>query len=151
MNSDRITQIGVFAAIAHELDLMRNKGLFRISFINESADDGSGLPGDTQLLVFRMFQEIFNNIIKHAAAKFVMVTVTRVPDGRFSLCIADNGKGFDLPSTEKNGKVYNGVGLRSLASRAGLFGGNIEIKSVLQEGTTITIFIPEVNDPIPKK
>lgn len=147
MNSDRITQIGVFAAIRHELGLMERKGLFEILFTNESADDGSGIPGETQLLVFRMFQEIFNNIIKHAFATLVTVVVEYQDDSSFCLRIADNGNGFEIIPGENKEKGYNGVGLRSLQSRARLFGGKLEISSILQQGTTITISIPLADDP----
>jgi len=141
LNSDRITEIGVFAALLYELRLMAQKGLFTISIINDAELDGKQLSKETQLLVFRMFQEMCNNIIKHAQATEVAVSITEKEDG-IILLVKDNGIGFDFKPSAGNSSAYNGVGLRSLQSRVTLFKGNIAIDSILHEGTSISIFIP---------
>lgn len=141
LNSDRITEIGVFAAITHELKLMSQKGLFKASVTNESLEDGKSLPKETQLLVFRMFQEMCNNIIKHAKATLVTVSIEEKENG-LCLSVKDNGVGFDFKPAEGEQSSFNGVGLRSLQSRVNLFRGSIHIDSILHEGTTISIFIP---------
>jgi two-component system NarL family sensor kinase len=141
LNSDRITEIGVFTAISHELKLMSQKSLFKTKISNESGYDGKELQKETQLLVFRMFQEMCNNIIKHAKATVVSVSVTEVENG-FNLSVKDNGIGFEFKPAGGEQSAYNGVGLRSLQSRVNLFRGTINIESILHEGTAISIFIP---------
>jgi two-component system NarL family sensor kinase len=141
LNSDRITELGVFAAISYELRLFSQKGLFSIEIINDQDLDGKTLPKETQLLVFRMFQEMCNNIIKHAKASRITASVTE-KQGGIELRVADNGVGFDFAPAAGDQSSYNGVGLRSLQSRVNLFKGSITIDSILHEGTAITIFIP---------
>lgn len=141
LNSDRITEIGVFAAITHELKLMSQKGLFQSAIINQNPIDGKSLPKETQLLLFRMFQEMCNNIIKHAKATLVTVSVEENESG-LQLSVKDNGIGFEFNPAAGEQSAFNGVGLRSLQSRVNLFRGSIHIDSILHEGTTISIFIP---------
>lgn len=148
LNSDRITELGVFAAIRQELRLLSQKKLFETFFENETAGTGETLPKETQLLVFRMFQEITNNIIKHAKASEVRVTVQEQEQG-IELSVKDNGVGFNFSVSEEKKSEYNGVGLRSLQSRVNLFKGQLHIHSVLQEGTSISIFIPSATAGFP--
>jgi two-component system NarL family sensor kinase len=142
LNSDRISDIGVFAAITHELQLMEQKKLFSVLVRNPLEISGKNLPKETQLLVFRMFQEIGSNIIKHAGATRVGLTIEQQTNG-YHLQIEDNGKGFEFTPSSTAQSDYNGVGLRSLQSRVNLFKGTIQIHSILQQGTTISIFIPQ--------
>jgi two-component system NarL family sensor kinase len=142
LNSDRISDIGVFAAIAHELQLMEQKKLFNASVPDPLEISGKSLAKETQLLVFRMFQEIASNIIKHAGATKVSFTIAQQKNG-YQLQIEDNGKGFDFTPSSDAKSDYNGVGLRSLQSRVNLFKGTIQIHSILQQGTSISIFIPQ--------
>jgi two-component system NarL family sensor kinase len=141
LNSDRITEIGVFSAITYELKLMSQKKLFQTEVINEHDNDGKQLRKETQLLVFRMFQEMCNNIIKHAKASLVTVSIVEEKNG-ICLSVKDNGVGFEFKPSNGEQSSYNGVGLRSLQSRANLFRGSITIDSILHEGTAISIFIP---------
>ncbi len=141
LHSDRITEMGVFAAIKYELRLFSQKKIFNIEISDNYENEGKWLPKETQLLVFRMFQEIINNIIKHAKAAKVVLSLEKDSSGIY-LKISDNGVGFKMQPKENGKSDYNGVGLRSLQSRVTLFNGKIEFNSILNEGTTISIFIP---------
>ncbi len=137
LHSDRITEIGVFTAIKYELNLLKEKGLYQVSFEDNSSLEEKLLPKETQLVIFRMYQEISKNIIKHARADSIHFSITDL-DGGVELTIADNGIGFDT----KVDNVFNGVGMRSLQSRIKLIRGSLSITSLLQKGTRIGIFIP---------
>lgn len=141
LNSDRITDLGVLRSIKQELKLYAAKGIFKVELTDPDDLSGSDLPKETQLLVFRMFQEITNNIIKHANAGLVQFSIEK-GDSAIHLEIIDDGIGFDYQSTETTSSKYQGVGLRSLQSRAAFFNGKVTIQSILQKGTTINIFIP---------
>jgi signal transduction histidine kinase len=141
MNSDRITEMGVIMAMIDDLGFMEKKGLFEVRFECIENYTGKNWPRETQLLVFRMFQEICSNIIKHAQAGTVELKVAKVAHG-IEVIIIDNGVGFDFQPIENQQSFYNGVGLRSLQTRAQYFNGKISIKSLLNSGTTIVIFIP---------
>ena len=85
-----------------------------------------------EIFIYRMSQEIFNNIIKHAHASEVEVFIN-VIDHSFILRITDNGKGF-LVSED-----ISGSGLINLKERCEIIGAKLEIESELNRGTQITI------------
>lgn len=142
LNSDRISELGVFECILREANLLQQKELFDISIVNQIEDTGKSLAKETQLLVFRMFQEICSNIIKHASATRVEINL-KYKSKFIQLKISDNGKGFENQINNGGDSTYNGIGLRSMHSRTKLFGGELIIDSALQKGTSISIFIPK--------
>lgn len=83
-----------------------------------------------ELTVYRIIQELVNNVLKHARATEMLVQVLRRAD-RLYLTVEDNGRGFD-PSL-----VGQGQGLSNLRSRTEYLQGKLEIASQPQEGTTI--------------
>jgi len=141
LHSDRITEIGVFTAIKYELELLAQKGIYKVAIEDTLTDEEIALPKETQLVLFRMFQEISKNIIKHSKATQIGLVI-RKKDNGIEMQIKDNGIGFDATGSQNIGSLKNGVGMRSLQSRISLIKGNIAVKSVLQEGTSISIFIP---------
>lgn len=142
LHSDRITDMGVFAAIAYELNLLKQKGLYEVTINNQVPGKESLLPKETQLILFRMYQEIIKNIIKHANATLIQLCIEQKEKG-IELVIKDNGVGFSFPEKTAIGMGgFNGVGMRSLHTRIALFKGDINVQSILQEGTSISIFIP---------
>lgn len=90
---------------------------------------------DLQINVYRIFQEAFNNIVKHAVAKRVKINVS-VENSMIELRITDDGIGFN-PSIKSEG-----LGLTGIRERVNLMKGNIEIRSEHGKGTTLSIVIP---------
>ncbi len=86
--------------------------------------------------VVQLAREALSNVGRHADATTCRVTLRRDADGRASLEIDDDGHGFDrtLPTT--------GMGLGNLAERVTSIGGELQIRSVAGEGTTVTALIP---------
>lgn len=142
LNSDRISELGVFECIFREVILFQQKGLFDVSINDRIENSGKTLAKETQLLIFRMFQEIISNIIKHAGATKIEISL-EYKDKFIQLTITDNGEGFENTINRGGDSTYNGIGLRSLQSRTKLFGGELFIDSTLQKGTSISIFIPK--------
>ena len=91
----------------------------------------------TEVLLYRIIQEITNNIVKHAAAKKAWIQIFEHP-ASIQILIEDNGIGFDLSKVKGNG-----LGLKSLESRVDFLKGSIEIDSRIQQGTSITINVPK--------
>jgi PAS domain S-box-containing protein len=84
--------------------------------------------------VFRIFQEALTNILRHAHASNVDVTMTK--EGReFVLTVSDNGRG--ITTVEKSG-----LGILGMQERARLVGGKLAIQGVDGAGTTITLRVP---------
>jgi len=91
---------------------------------------------ETQKIMFyRIAQELTQNVVKHAAAKKILLQLTWSSDA-VQLIVEDDGTGFD---TEKASK---GVGLRSIASRIQYLNGTVDFDSEKNVGTTVTVIAP---------
>ncbi len=105
---------------------------------------GKRLGNDTETHLYRIIQEALNNIAKHADAKCVNVLLER-RENNVILIAEDDGIGFD-PSREKTLGKPGGLGLIGMQERAVLIGGGIEIESAPDNGTTIYVRVPMVNN-----
>ncbi|MBK8599259.1 MAG: hypothetical protein IPN80_00730 [Flavobacterium sp.] len=85
--------------------------------------------------IFRMLQEAFQNIVKHAQAKNIIISILK-NENQLLLEIFDDGVGFSLKQKKK------GIGLQNIFSRAKQCNGKAEINSEVGTGTTIRITIP---------
>ncbi|MCK9421162.1 MAG: sensor histidine kinase [Bacteroidales bacterium] len=103
----------------------------------EAKGNFDDLDKKTKTYLYRLTQEAISNIVKHAEASMVNVTLVREKEA-LTLIIHDDGKGF---SVEKAGKE-GGNGIHNMRVRASLLQGQIEIRSVRGEGTTITLKVP---------
>ncbi|HSZ32443.1 MAG TPA: two-component regulator propeller domain-containing protein [Puia sp.] len=93
------------------------------------------LQKDYELALYRITQELINNILKHADAKNISLQ-TGLRDDKIVLIIEDDGKGFDVNQQRE------GYGLKNLETRTKLLNGKIIIESIPGKGTTTLIEIP---------
>ena len=89
------------------------------------------LPSEDKLSLFRIVQEAFQNIAKHAFATEVIFKLTK-RGNRLSLSIKDNGVGFDLKKIKK--KKGKGIGQMLIKERVLSLGGSLNVVSVLDQG-----------------
>jgi len=94
------------------------------------------LKDQLELELYKMTQEIMDNIIKHANASHVLVQINQYSD-EVHLIIEDDGRGYDPELTRPGGN-----GLENLRNRTKLLNGEIDIYSKIREGTSISINIP---------
>jgi PAS domain S-box-containing protein len=94
------------------------------------------IPEILKIIIFRIVQEALNNVAKHSGAEWVDIVLVR-NDEQIELKITDDGKGFDTCSALQNSAVS--LGLTSMRERAEITGGELSIKSVIDEGTTIEV------------
>ena len=92
-------------------------------------------PLEVELACFRVLQEALSNILRHAQASEVWVRLRQSAD-ELSLCIRDNGKGFDINALPTGEKRMN-LGLLGLEQRAKHKGGMLEINSTPGAGTEV--------------
>lgn len=98
--------------------------------------------------VLRIFQEALTNVLRHAQATRVDVSMDEM-EGNFVLRISDNGRG--ITEDEKSGQRT--LGLLGMRERAHLVGGEVEISGVVGKGTVVSVRIPisgRVNYPEPR-
>jgi signal transduction histidine kinase len=90
------------------------------------------IPVDVRIALYRITQEAFNNILKHAKATKADVYLSYKSD-RLELTVCDNGQGFDFVRTT------SGIGMNSMRERAEAIGATLQIKGTPGEGTQVTV------------
>jgi signal transduction histidine kinase/FixJ family two-component response regulator len=95
------------------------------------------VPEPLKIIILRIVQESFNNIIKYSQAKTVTLSLLKNGD-TIRLCVNDDGIGFD---PDKG--LCTGIGLMSMKERAELSGGVFYLKSSKGQGTTVTVSWPQ--------
>ena len=98
------------------------------------------LPEMVETALFRITQEAFNNVIKHARAAHVSVAVVKSAEF-IQLTIADNGQGFDPRAVRFSEKAQK-WGLVNMRERSEALGGQFQIESELTKGTRLRVEIP---------
>lgn len=101
---------------------------------NFSGEQEQKLDKIKKLHIFRIFQEVMTNIIKHAQANSIEITL-QLTNELLSLLIKDDGIGFDTQ------KLKKGLGSKNLELRTQLLKGDYHITSVPNQGTTFTLTI----------
>jgi two-component system, NarL family, sensor kinase len=99
------------------------------------------LPDHIELALYRIAQECLQNVVKHANARTGRLTFA-VDDGTARLEIVDDGIGFDTFEHPLGGDEMGGYGLLSMAERAEIVGGRLNIRSRPGAGTAVTATIP---------
>jgi PAS domain S-box-containing protein len=102
----------------------------------------TSLSAEQQTALFRIFQEALTNIVRHAQASAVQVTLTE-RDGRFELRIRDNGRGI----TEAERTDPRAIGLLGMRERAALVGGAFTILGRRGKGTVVSIQVSVTRPP----
>jgi len=95
------------------------------------------LPEPHAMALFHICQEALANIAKHAEAKNVQISLWTTED-RMLMEISDDGNGFDMQKMNRT----LGHGLANMQTRAHTVGGEVDISSVLNEGSTILVWVP---------
>jgi two-component system sensor histidine kinase UhpB len=93
------------------------------------------IEDELKLNIYRIIQEQTNNIVKHAAAKNVKVSISTIGNDLF-VGISDDGKGFDPDKKRK------GIGISNMLNRIESFNGEMKIDSAPGMGSTLQIRIP---------
>lgn len=95
------------------------------------------VSNEIRLTLYRIVQEQFNNILKHAQAKNVLIMLDITGDG-VVVTIRDDGKGFDVSA------VRQGIGLRNINHRLKLYNGRMEITSAPGKGCQLEVVLPVI-------
>ena len=94
---------------------------------------------DMRILLFQIVRELLFNVVKHAETNEATVTLKKEAEGLVRIQISDAGKGFDVAKAEVQQK---GFGLFAVRERLNLFGGRMEIKSTIGQGTRVDVIAP---------
>ncbi|MBD8600057.1 transporter substrate-binding domain-containing protein [Pseudomonas sp. CFBP 8772] len=129
-----ILDAGIASAI--EWQARRFEARTQIPCLVQVPDNLPSLPDATAIGLFRILQESLTNVMRHAEAHTVELSLT-LSDGVLCLRIADDGKGFDLGAERPAS-----FGLVGMRERVLIMGGQLHLDSLPGEGTTLRIHIP---------
>jgi len=114
---------------------------FKIKFAFSMPGIDNLFPREGQTLIYRIFQEAFTNIGKHAQANHVSVEIKK-EEMRVSFLVEDDGIGFDVAEQDVLDSTEKGMGLSAMDERVRMLGGQLEVSSQRNQGTTISFIIP---------
>jgi signal transduction histidine kinase len=148
---------GQLRRLSHELRpmILEEMGLLpAINFLAESVTARSGLSitveGDPEFsptplhsaMIYRIIQEAFTNVTKHAKATHVHVTIQHERQS-LRCSVKDNGAGFDVSSlSARTGE--GGLGMIGIRERLNSVGGTLSLKSTIGRGTELVMIIPHI-------
>ena len=130
-----LLQKGLAAAMQESIEKLHYSNNLQVKF---AYHDIPQLAQQKAVNIYRMFQEIIHNTVKHAGAKELRIEL-KMDQGKLILLTEDNGIGFDYSARSKDN---TGLGLRNLLSRTEMLGGNMYIDSRKGKGTKYTFEIP---------
>ena len=126
---------GLKAAIQDLVKAVNTSQKIKIEEILEGLDDTTNWSESFCLTVYRIVQEVINNIIKHAQATHVLLQIVEL-EASVTIYIEDNGKGMD------DQVAMEGIGLKLLKSNVEYLNGTIEISGQKNKGTFILAELP---------
>jgi PAS domain S-box-containing protein len=109
----------------------------------EFEDDAQAKPLDDDVcaILYRAVRELLINVVKHAQAQHVKVSICK-DDNNISINVIDDGVGFKPPAEGFGSGKTAGFGLFSIRERLSYLGGSVEIESKPGEGTQVTLVAP---------
>jgi two-component system NarL family sensor kinase len=123
------------ATAVHEFVDKLDQESLRVQVYTEGLEQR--LDSNTEMVLYRVIQECVNNVIKHANATTLDISVIRNEDG-IDATIEDNGKGFDPQVKSQQG----GIGLRNIITRIEFLKGTVDFDSSPGRGTVVALHVP---------
>jgi signal transduction histidine kinase len=132
-----LDRAGLSSALADLAARLRPRGID----VRIDVPDRLHIPLETATLLFRSAQEALLNVVKHAGARHVEVTVREAPDDALVLEVTDDGSGFDLPATLSRPRGGH-LGLGMLADLAAAGGATLDMLTAPGAGTRLRLTVP---------
>ncbi len=129
--------------IAKALRTLVTETAHNYGLLSDFQDDGHVKPLDerVQSFLFRVTRELIMNVVKHAAAKRIGLSVSR--NGKYvCIIVDDDGCGFDTDWDPLKHRTPGGLGLISIRERLETLGGRLKIESTPGTGTRATVCLP---------
>ena len=136
-------QLGLGAAVSEWLEkqIKKRYGIKTEYFDNIDESHRKVLDEDVRALLFRNVRELLVNVVKHAQANQVIVSM-EVTDGVLKIVVEDDGIGLNLRELSQTGGVKGGFGLFSIEERMADLGGALEIESQPGKGCKAILTMP---------
>lgn len=131
-----LDDFGLFKAVDKEADRLREAGIS----VHWTASSAERFASQVEIALFRIAQEAINNILKHAQASGVRLTLEMYAD-QAVLQVEDDGKGFCLHTQLANDGAGH-LGLATMRERGSLLGGRFTCVSAIGAGTQLQVSVP---------
>jgi len=149
IHDTRVLSYELSPVILHELGLEvalswlaeQTERQYKIAVAFKSDKKAMRLDDGLKIILYRSVHELLNNVVKHAWAQHVAVSIKR-SNGQVQITVEDDGVGFDPTELEGIAATERGFGLFSIRERLHYLGGSILIESALYKGTRITLLVP---------
>lgn len=138
MMPEALMEFGLDTALKDYCNSITNNGSIQIIYQSFEVTDDSVSPA-IATIIYRIIQELINNILKHSNATKAVVQLVKRTDA-LSITVEDNGKGFDM-------KILNdstGIGYLNLKNRVSYLEGTMDIQTAIGKGTFVSIEIPNI-------
>ena len=132
MMPEMLTKFGLDEALKEYCNTINATNLLSVKYQSMGMD--TRIEKSSEIIIYRIIQELLNNTMKHAAATEAMVQLIK-EDDRLSIIVEDNGKGFDRAMLKNN----KGAGLGNIQSRVDYLKGRLDIHSEAGKGTLVNI------------
>ncbi len=132
MMPEGLLSYGLDEALKQYCSSINTNGMLRVTY--QSVGLSGRMTDAVEITAYRIIQELLNNVLKHAAATEAMVQVIR-DEGRLNIVVEDNGRGFDMKSTDEK----KGAGWVNIRARVDYLKGQLELNSQPGKGTQVNI------------
>lgn len=132
LNTDHLEQSGLLHAVDNEITRLKLIARYTLHWKND--DTEPDLNKDQKIMVFRIFQEIINNVLKHARARNIYITLKG--KDAFTLEVNDDGAGFDKDAAFASNKSS---GLKNIIKRAALANLQCDIDTEAGRGSRFVL------------
>ncbi|SDR67903.1 histidine kinase [Gramella sp. MAR_2010_147] len=133
LNNEVIDYVGLENSVKNEIDRFNRLGVLEAHLVSEG--EYYDVKPEDSIILFRILQEFFSNVIKYAGASQLEVKFSYCPDFLEILAVED-GKGFDM-TQEKSG-----AGLLNMHARAKMLNTNFSLNSSIGKGTSLSLRYP---------
>ncbi|WP_025665343.1 ATP-binding protein [Aquimarina megaterium] len=127
-----LMEYGLVSAIESFANTINESKALHVNFSHKGMDNR--LEESKEIALYRVVQEVLNNMIKYAKADKITVTLNRI-NNKAHLLISDNGKGFDISTIHQS----KGIGWQNVFSRISMINGEVDVISTEGKGTDIRI------------
>ncbi|MNJ93164.1 Signal transduction histidine-protein kinase/phosphatase DegS [compost metagenome] len=128
---------GLFAALEDICQKISEAGKTQVALSVAEEINDIQLTQQNKLSIYRIVQEVLNNMIKHANASHISIEIRKAHENML-IVIKDDGDGFDTSKIDDS----KGIGWKNISARVHLMDGDMNIKSEKLVGTQIEISIP---------
>ena len=139
MMPEALMKFGLDTALRDYCNSINQSGAVSLSYNSFDVADDT-IPQSKASVIYRIIQELINNIMKHAGARHAMVQLIR-NNNALSITVEDDGKGFNASLLNNS----EGIGYANLQNRVTYLKGTMDLQTSEGKGVSVNIEIPDIS------